>query len=102
MLEKPEKLFRSRAQRAAAEEAPKEEKKEAPAAEKAPAKVLSDASGIPATPYAKKLAKDNGIDLKEVVPTGRHGEIRAIDVFTAIELHRLQHRLLRQWQQISA
>ena len=71
--------------KAAAEEAPKEEKKEAPAAEKAPAKVLSDASGIPATPYAKKLAKDNGIDLKEVVPTGRHGEIRAIDVFTAIE-----------------
>ena len=71
--------------KAAAEEAPKEEKKEASAAEKAPAKVLSDASGIPATPYAKKLAKDNGIDLKEVVPTGRHGEIRAIDVFTAIE-----------------
>ena len=71
--------------KAAAEEAPKEEKKEAPAAEKAPTKVLSDASGIPATPYAKKLAKDNGIDLKEVVPTGRHGEIRAIDVFTAIE-----------------
>ena len=70
--------------KAAAEEAPKEEKKEA-AAEKAPVKVLSDASGIPATPYAKKLAKDNGIDLKEVVPTGRHGEIRAIDVFTAIE-----------------
>lgn len=71
--------------KAAVEEAPKEEKKEAPATEKAPAKVLSDASGIPATPYAKKLAKDNGIDLKEVVPTGRHGEIRAIDVFTAIE-----------------
>lgn len=68
----------------AGEAAPKEEKKEeAPApAQKpaAPAKVLSNTSAIPATPYAKKLAADYGIDLADVAPTGRYGEIRAVDV----------------------
>lgn len=70
--------------------APVEEKKEeAPAAvpvqTAAPAKVLSSSNGIPATPYAKKIASDNGVDLAEVIPSGRHGEIRAIDVENAID-----------------
>lgn len=68
--------------------APAEEKKEeAPAAPfqtAAPAKVLSGGNGIPATPYAKKLASDNGVDLAEVTPSGRHGEIRGVDVENAI------------------
>lgn len=63
-----------------------EEKKEeaAPVQTAAPAKVLSNSNGIPATPYAKKLASDNGVDLAEVTPSGRHGEIRAADVENAI------------------
>lgn len=70
--------------------APAEEKKEeapaaAPVQTAAPAKVLSGGNGIPATPYAKKIASDNGIDLAEVTPSGRHGEIRAIDVENAID-----------------
>ena len=67
--------------------APAEEKKEAPAAPvqtAAPAKVLSGGNGIPATPYAKKLASDNGVDLAEVTPSGHHGEIRGVDVENAI------------------
>ncbi len=65
---------------------PAEEKKEAAAVSKktAPVKVLSGGNGIPATPYAKKIASDNGVDLTEVTPSGRHGEIRAIDVENAI------------------
>ncbi|MCI8940721.1 MAG: 2-oxo acid dehydrogenase subunit E2 [Dorea sp.] len=68
-------------------QAPAEEKKEAfsPAPEKAaPVKALSGGNGIPATPYAKKIASDNGVDLAEVTPSGRHGEIRAVDVENAI------------------
>lgn len=68
-------------------QAPAEEKKEAfsPAPEKAaPVKALSGGNGIPATPYAKKIASDNGVDLAEVAPSGRHGEIRAVDVENAI------------------
>lgn len=68
-------------------QAPAEEKKEevaAPVQTAAPAKVLSNSNGIPATPYAKKLASDNGVDLAEVTPSGRHGEIRAADVENAI------------------
>ena len=67
-----------------AAEAPKAEAAPAAAAA-APVKVLSNASGIPATPYAKKIAADNGIDLADVQATGRHGEIRANDVFAALE-----------------
>lgn len=36
--------------------------------------------GIPATPYAKMLAKQNGIDLTTIVPSGAHGEIKAKDI----------------------
>ena len=35
---------------------------------------------IPATPAAKRLAKERGIDLKRVTPTGASGEIRLRDV----------------------
>ncbi len=72
----------------AASDAPAEVKKEEVAAPvavaAAPIKKLSDTSGIAATPYAKKLAVDNNIDLKEVTPTGRYGEIRARDIETAL------------------
>ena len=40
-------------------------------------------SGIAATPYAKRLAFERGIDLASVVPSGRHGEIVAADVENA-------------------
>ncbi|HWR24401.1 MAG TPA: dihydrolipoamide acetyltransferase family protein [Feifaniaceae bacterium] len=36
--------------------------------------------GIPATPYAKKLASDNGIPLSDVPPSGKHGEVVGADV----------------------
>ncbi|MDO4312196.1 MAG: dihydrolipoamide acetyltransferase family protein [Eubacteriales bacterium] len=64
-----------------------EKKEEAPAAAvkaEVPVKILASTTAIPATPYAKKIAADNGIDLAEVQPTGRYGEIRAIDVENAI------------------
>ena len=64
---------------AAEEAAPKAE-----AAQAAPAKVLTGGNGIAATPYARKLAKDNGISLADVAPTGRHGEIRARDIEAAL------------------
>ena len=70
---------------AAAEE--KKTQESAPAATpqtKVSAMVLSGGNGIPATPYAKKIASDNGVDLAEVKPSGRHGEIRAIDVENAL------------------
>ncbi len=36
--------------------------------------------GIAATPYAKKLASENGIALSKVPPSGRHGEVVGADV----------------------
>ena len=41
--------------------------------------------GIAATPYAKLLAFERGIDLEQIVPGGRHGEITAADVLNAKE-----------------
>ena len=41
--------------------------------------------GIAATPYAKLLAFERGIDLASVIPGGRHGEIVAADVLNAGE-----------------
>lgn len=71
-----------------AEEAPaetkKEEKSTAIVKTEVPAKVLSSTNEVPATPYAKKIAADNGINLADVQPSGRYGEIRAIDVENAI------------------
>ena len=44
-------------------------------------KAAANADGvILATPYAKKLAADKGIDLANVTPSGKHGEIVAADV----------------------
>ncbi len=40
--------------------------------------------GIAATPYAKKLALDNGIALDAVAPSGKHGEIVGADVERAL------------------
>ncbi len=40
--------------------------------------------GVAATPYALKLAAQAGIDISTVMPSGRHGEVRAADVETAI------------------
>lgn len=71
----------------AAEAAPSETKEETSIAavqNEAPAKVLSNTNAIPATPYAKKIAADNEIDLADVQPSGRYGEIRAIDVERAL------------------
>ena len=51
--------------------------------EEAP-KAAPNADGvILATPYAKKLAADKGIDLANVTPTGKHGEIVGADVENA-------------------
>ena len=74
---------------APAVEAPAEEKKEAAPtvpAEAAPAaapvaQVKGD--GVAATPMAKRLAKEMGIDLASVRPTGKHGEVVAADVENA-------------------
>ncbi len=60
----------------------------APAEKKTPAaaavSVTTENGIVPATPYARKLADDNGIDLHEVIPTGRHGEVKGRDVEDAI------------------
>ena len=37
-------------------------------------------SGIAATPYARTLARERGIDIASVTPTGRHNEVLARDV----------------------
>ncbi len=50
----------------------------AAAASAAPSALKGD--GIPATPYAKKIAADNSIPLSQVTPSGKHGEIVAADV----------------------
>ena len=52
----------------------------ASAAAPAPAPASLKGDGIAATPYAKKLAADNGIPLVEVTPSGKHGEIVGVDV----------------------
>ena len=54
----------------------------APAAAPAPAR--HDTSGAPVTPAARKLAKDNGIDLTTVRGTGPGGRVTREDVEAAI------------------
>lgn len=39
---------------------------------------------VAATPYARKLADDHGLDLHAIAPSGRHGEVRGRDVEAAI------------------
>ena len=64
---------------------------EAPAAAPAAAPVVAPAAApvaaakaengvVAATPYARKMANDNGVDLHEVAPSGRWGEVRGRDV----------------------
>jgi len=38
---------------------------------------------VPATPYAKTLARERGIDLEQVEASGEHGEVKARDVLAA-------------------
>lgn len=50
----------------------------------AQAVALSDNGKYPATPAARTLAKEKGIDLGAVPPGGKYGEIRKIDVKAAL------------------
>lgn len=54
----------------------------APVAAPAAAPVVNSGE-IRATPYAKSLAKERNVDLATVVPSGKHGEIKAADVLNA-------------------
>jgi len=40
---------------------------------------------VPATPAARRAAREKGLDLAEVTPSGRHGEVREADVRRAVE-----------------
>ena len=37
-------------------------------------------SGVAATPYAKRLAFERGVDLTQIAPSGKHGEVTGSDV----------------------
>lgn len=59
------------------------EKGEAVPTDPATIENLTEASlaiDIPATPYAKKMASINGLDLKDIAPGGQDGIVRAADV----------------------
>ena len=47
------------------------------------AALISTQEKIAATPAAKRMAKEKGIDLKDVAPSGSRGQIKAIDVASA-------------------
>lgn len=55
-------------------------KTEAPAQAAAAVAPKLSGEGVAATPYAKKLASDNGIALSDVSPSGKHGEVVGADV----------------------
>ena len=63
-----------------AKTAPAPQAQEAPAPAARPSAVPAPDSPVAATPYARKLAKDRGVDLHDIPPGGRHGEIRGADV----------------------
>src|SRR5699024_9639455 len=71
----------------AAEEAPAKEEAAAPAKEEAPAAAetteSADASGVIASPAARKLAREKNIDLTKVVAQDPLGRIRPEDVEAA-------------------
>ncbi len=50
------------------------------AAQEAVAAPKLSGEGVAATPYAKKLAADNGIALSAVAPSGKHGEVVGADI----------------------
>ncbi len=56
-------------------------------------KQFSNGSHIAATPYAKKVAGELGIDLFQVVPGGKHGEILAKDVISTQQAKKGAHDL---------
>ena len=53
----------------------------------------TDTTGIPATPFAKKLANENNVNLAEVAPTGAMGEVRGRDVENKINATPLAARI---------
>lgn len=60
----------------------------APAVEEATAAqvaALENGARVAATPCAKRIAKEKGVDLTTVQPTGRRGEIRKRDVEAAVQ-----------------
>lgn len=60
---------------AAAEPAPA-----AAAAPAVPAAAPASNGAVAATPYARAMAEKEGVDLSQVAPTGRHGEVTGSDV----------------------
>ncbi len=75
-----------KAEAAAAESAPAPVKPAAPAPSTATAPVPASSNGsVNATPLAKKLASDHGIDLSSVTPTGPAGRVREQDVLAIIQ-----------------
>jgi len=60
---------------------------QAPKSAPAPASQAVENKGgrVLASPLAKKLAKENGIDLRSTTPTGPHNRVIAADVLQAIE-----------------
>lgn len=55
----------------------------APAPDAAPsAKDATKQNSIPATPYAKTVAKEHGVNIGDAKPGGPHGEVRAADVLS--------------------
>ncbi len=61
-----------------AEKEEKEDKEPVPAAQGAQLKISG--GRIPATPAAKRIAAQKGIDLKHVSPSGSYGQVKAADV----------------------
>lgn len=55
---------------------------------------LAGTEDVKATPYAKKIAETNHIDLKDVVPTGTAGEVKGRDVERKITESPLARRIV--------
>lgn len=62
----------------ASEEVPKEENISSPTSAASPMAASGDRG--PSTPAAKRIAAEQGIDLRNVNPSGKHGEVVAADV----------------------
>jgi len=78
---------RKAAPKAQAETAPeaKAAAKAAPKAKTAPADVVSEATEIDATPTARKLAEESGIDLATIKGSGKEGRILKSDIDAVIK-----------------
>ncbi len=75
---------RKEAPKAKAESAPAA-KAAAPKAKTAPADVVSEATEIDATPTARKLAEESGIDLATIKGSGKEGRILKSDIDAVIK-----------------